>query len=215
MIQSCRTHKLATFSRSAEQYATLVSEALYLHGSTCEACDLFLGHVVGGSEVGKLGRQIRVEYPAIVGVNAERVPATSGSCGQIGAGQKGEQSPSTSQDRAACVLSCSALTSSAAHFPRRGGKRRLWTCRELEPTHKHSTKTNNQDNTRQRCLGAYVPAQPHSLFLCLQHLTRTVGKTNNKTDNGPKIVCQRQRQRQSTSQTHPAVIQPRTVGCSP
>lgn len=39
----------------------------------------------------KLGRQIRVEHPGIVRVDAERVPAVGGSCGRVREGQEDDK----------------------------------------------------------------------------------------------------------------------------
>lgn len=45
----------------------------HLDCSTCQARDALLVQVIGGGEVSKLGRQIRIEHPGVVGVDAERV----------------------------------------------------------------------------------------------------------------------------------------------
>lgn len=64
--------------------------SLYLHRPTCQARNFFLVHVVGGGEVSKLGRQIRVEHPGIVGVDAERVSAETTEVA-VGAGGGGSE----------------------------------------------------------------------------------------------------------------------------
>jgi len=96
-------HHDSTRTRGMDLLAAAVST--HLHRSTRQPRNPFLFHVVRGGEVRKLRRQIRVEHPGIVRVDAKRIPAqTAGISGRAstrrwaGRGQKGGTTPEQQRD---------------------------------------------------------------------------------------------------------------------